>query len=148
MLNGLFFRLRSVLRPKTVESENGRRVAFSLRTLTRKLRERRREPWPISSAMRINFGGLEQVKEDCRDARGVSTVETVVQDLRHAWRTLLKSPVFAAGVFTYSGDWVRCGVALPVYLPSSASPTVCLLVMRHIVSGAYLYDLQSIEKLR
>lgn len=44
----------------------------------------------------MDFGGLEQVKEECRDARGVALVETVAQDLRYGWRTLLKSPGFAA----------------------------------------------------
>jgi putative ABC transport system permease protein len=46
--------------------------------------------------VRMTFGGMEQVREDCRDARGVSLVEDLVQDFRYAWRTLLKSPGFAS----------------------------------------------------
>jgi putative ABC transport system permease protein len=45
---------------------------------------------------RIDFGGVDQVKEDCRDARGVSLLETLAQDLRYGWRSLVKSPGFAA----------------------------------------------------
>ena len=30
---------------------------------------------------RLQFGGLDQVKNECREARGVSFVETLVQDL-------------------------------------------------------------------
>ncbi len=45
--------------------------------------------------IRIAFGGMEQLKEDCREARGVSTLEALVQDLRYGWRTLLKAPGFA-----------------------------------------------------
>jgi putative ABC transport system permease protein len=45
---------------------------------------------------RLEFGGLDQVKDECREARGVSFVETLVQDLHYAARTLLHSPAFTA----------------------------------------------------
>jgi putative ABC transport system permease protein len=44
---------------------------------------------------RIAFGGPEQVKEDCRDARGTRWLEDCIQDLRYALRTLRQSPAFA-----------------------------------------------------
>jgi predicted permease len=40
-------------------------------------------------------GGVEQVKEECRDARGTAWVENALQDVRYAWRTLKKNREFA-----------------------------------------------------
>src|SRR5690348_4361158 len=44
---------------------------------------------------RLVFGGHEQVKEDCREARGTSFVENARQDLRYALRQLRANPTFA-----------------------------------------------------
>jgi predicted permease len=44
----------------------------------------------------IDFGGVEAAKEVHRHARGMAGVESVLNDLRYAFRQLCQSPVFAA----------------------------------------------------
>ena len=43
-----------------------------------------------------SFGAMERFKEECRDARGVSRVEQLAQDVRYAARTLRKNAGFTA----------------------------------------------------
>jgi predicted permease len=44
---------------------------------------------------RLEFGGVAQVKEDCRESRGTLWVESIRQDLRFGARILARSPGFA-----------------------------------------------------
>ena len=96
MLKDLFFRLRSVFRRETVESEMEEELRFHSERQLEKYRNTGMSREEAQRRVRMDFGGLEQVKEECRDARGVSLLETLAQDLRYGWRTLLKSPGFAA----------------------------------------------------
>ena len=43
---------------------------------------------------RLAFGGLDQVKEDCRESRGTMWVHSVVQDIRFTLRTLFRDRTF------------------------------------------------------
>jgi putative ABC transport system permease protein len=45
---------------------------------------------------RLAFGGLDQVKEECRDVGATRFVETLIQDLRYGVRQLRRNPGFTA----------------------------------------------------
>jgi hypothetical protein len=51
----------------------------------------REEAWRQA---RLSVGGIDQVKEECREERGVKHMENLLQDLRYGWRMLVKKPAF------------------------------------------------------
>ena len=95
MLTDLLFRLRALARGRTVERELDEELRFHVDHEIDKYVAAGLSRREATRKARLIFGGVDQIKEDCRDARGITFVETVMQDLRYGVRTVKRAPVFA-----------------------------------------------------
>jgi predicted permease len=94
MLSDLLIRFRALVHWKTVERELEEELRFHFDEQVEKYVRSGLSPVEAVRRARLTFGGLEQLKEECRDARGVALVESAAQDVRHSLRSLRKSPAF------------------------------------------------------
>ena len=96
MLSDLLYRLRAFFRRKSMEAELDEELRAHLERQVEKYIQSGLPREEAARRARLDFGGLEQVKEECRDARGVNLVETLIQDVRYGLRLLAKNPAFTA----------------------------------------------------
>jgi putative ABC transport system permease protein len=62
-------------------------------------------------AMRL-FGGVEQIKEECRDARGTAALDTLTRDTRYAFRRLVRDWRFTTAAVLIIGLAIGANTAI------------------------------------
>ena len=98
LFNDLRYRLRALFRRDTMDRELDAELAFHLEEEMAKHVRAGATPDEARRRSQAAFGGIERIKDDTRDARGLVALETLLQDVRYAVRGLAAHPVFTGGV--------------------------------------------------
>ena len=94
--NKLRFRLRALFFKQQLEEELAEEIRQHLERRTQTQIAAGDDPTEARYAALRQFGGVEQIKEEARDARGVSWIEEFFQDIVYGARLLRRAPGFAA----------------------------------------------------
>jgi putative ABC transport system permease protein len=135
MLSDLKYRLRALLRRGAMDRELDDELRFHIEQAVQqhvRAGVPRREAERLA---RVAFGGIEQIREETRAARGIAVVDALYQDLRYAWRGMVARPGFALAII------LTLGLAL------GANTTMFGVVDRLLLRApAYLEDADRVHR--
>src|SRR5256886_5690334 len=98
LLSDIRYRLRTVFSRDSVEQELDAELRFHIEREAQKYEGHGMSHEAALRRARLEFGGVEQVKEASRDMRGTARLESIVRDLRYAVRSLTSRPAFTLTV--------------------------------------------------
>ena len=112
MFADLKYRLRALFQRRALERELDDELRFHIEHETEKYIRAGMSPADARRQALVAFGGVERIKDDVRDVRGLSWLEIVRQDLRYAVRGLRSAPGFTAAVALTLGLGIGANAAM------------------------------------
>jgi putative ABC transport system permease protein len=94
MFSNLRYRLCVLFRRNSMEAELDKELRAHIERQAEKYVQAGMSPENAARRARLEFGGVEQVKEECRDSWGVLLISELGQDLRYGLRQLRRNPGF------------------------------------------------------
>src|SRR5438034_10993206 len=88
-------RLHSLFRKDKAELDLGDELQFHLQNQIEEFVAHGMNPQEARRAALQSLGGVEQVKEECREMRHTNLIENFLQDVRFGFRMLRRSPGFS-----------------------------------------------------
>ncbi|MGD1068884.1 MAG: ABC transporter permease [Bryobacteraceae bacterium] len=98
MAGDLLYRMRALLRRRACESDLDAELRFHIEHRTQVHMEAGLPPEEAERRARLELGGVEQVKEKCRDQRGTRLLDSLWQDLGFGIRVFRRNRLFSAVV--------------------------------------------------
>jgi len=96
MFSDLRYRLLTLFRRRSMEAEMDAELRAHVEHQVEKYVRSGMSAEEAARRARLEFGGVEQVKEECRDSWGLRFLSELTQDLRYGLRQLRRNPGFAA----------------------------------------------------
>jgi len=112
MLSDLLYRVRALFSRKAVDAEMDEELAYHIDREVEKHRLAGASPEEALRRARMALRGPEQVRQQCREARGIKVVDNILQDLRYGARMLMKSPAATAMILLSLGIGVGANTAI------------------------------------
>ena len=91
-----FQRLRSSLPSGNLDRELDAEIASHIELATEENIRRGMSEQEARRQALVRLGGMEQARQQQRDARGFYSIDVLMQDFRYAFRTVRRDPVFTA----------------------------------------------------
>jgi len=98
LLSDIRIRLRALFSRTAVEQELDDELLAHIELEAEKYERKGMSHETALRRARLEFGGVEKTKEECRETRGTARLESIARDLRYAIRTLTHRPAFALTV--------------------------------------------------